>query len=215
MKELLELARGVSPFVVGYEGNVSAKVEGDRFLIKGSGKRLRDLREEDLALCDSTGSSIDSKIPSMESLFHAWLLQLDSVNFVAHTHPVNVLKIVSTNKAHKFSRSRFFPDQVVFNGKKSCVIDYAHPGEELAEKIKDGVTRFERKEGFFPSVILLKNHGVICVGKTHNECVISTEIVEKSAEIYLTSAGDIDLLSEEDIEKLLRDKKEIFRKSRP
>ena len=70
----------------------------------------------------------------------------------------NTLKILCSDKAWEFASFRLFPDQIVFNGKKSCLVPYAKPGLELTEEIKKCVDEFIKKEGSLPKLILLKNH---------------------------------------------------------
>ena len=36
-----------------------------------------------------------AKKPSVEAMFHAWLLTLPGVNFVGHTHPVAVKRVTT------------------------------------------------------------------------------------------------------------------------
>jgi ribulose-5-phosphate 4-epimerase/fuculose-1-phosphate aldolase len=134
---------------------------------------------------------------------------------VCHTHPTNTLKILCSDNIYDFSVYRLFPDQVIFNDKKSCVIPYANPGEELFKHIEDIVNKFIESEKFFPKLILLKNHGIITCGKTIEECVVATEICEKSAEIFLSGVDKMNMtyLSDLDINKLINDENEKYRKS--
>jgi ribulose-5-phosphate 4-epimerase/fuculose-1-phosphate aldolase len=214
VNELKSLSESVSNFCVGMEGNVSGKVSKTKFLIKASGSKLNVLGEEDLIECDIFGNQLSNlnKKPSMELGFHTWLLSFESINFVSHTHPNNTLKILCSDKAIKFSEERLFPDQVIFNGKKSCFVPYTMPGDKLTNKIKESMNLFTEKQGYVPSLILLENHGIITFGKTIDECIISTQICEKSAEIFV-GVDNPKFLSLEEIEEIQTDKKENYRKS--
>ena len=141
----------------------------------------------------------------MELNFHKFLLKHEEINYVCHTHPTNTLKILCSDNIYDFSVYRLFPDQVIFNDKKSCVIPYANPGEELFNHIEDMVNKFIESEKFFPKLILLKNHGIITCGKT----------IEKSAEIFLSGVDKMNMtyLSNLDINKLINDENEKYRKS--
>jgi len=103
-----------------------------------------------------------------------------------------------------------FPDQVIFNGKKSCVIPYAKPGIPLMNMIGVHLESFIKTENFFPNVILLKNHGLITCGKTILECIYATEICEKSAEIFMGKYKP-NFLTEDEVNDLLNDDKEKYR----
>lgn len=211
LESLLFLARESSRFCVGPEGNISCKTSDDNFLIKSSGAFLSNIKHSDFTLCNFKLDYVGKK-PSIEFSFHAWLLSNLDINYVAHTHPKNTLKILCSNRIQDFSNKRLFPDQVVFNGSKSCVVDYFHPGDELTNGIKDSINLFFEENKIYPKLILLKNHGIITMGKTVNECIVSTQICDKAAEIYL---GCIDsqqtFLSELDIHKIMNDQNEKYR----
>lgn len=218
MSELLKLAEKISKYCVGMEGNISSKtrtLSGDFLTIKASGSKLSNLTNDDLVDFNFNGVQLSNhnKKGSMELSFHMFLLGFDEINYVSHTHPTNTLKLLCTNYVHNFSTKRLFPDQVVFNGKKSCFVPYAKPGVELTEKIKKYVNLFIEKEGYFPKLILLGNHGIITCGKTIDECVISTDICEKSAEIFVgcSELGDIIFLGDSEIDELINDDNEKYR----
>lgn len=212
--ELIFLGKNVSRFVVGMEGNVSKKTK-DGFSIKASGTKLSTFSESDIVNFDFDGKQIDNflKKGSMEKEFHRHLLSYKNINYVAHTHPINTLKILCTDMSEEFSDKRIFPDQVVFNERKSCLIPYVKPGDDLSDLIKKELLKFMEKENFFPKLILLKNHGIITCGSTIDECITITEICEKSAEIFLHSHKlGIKYLTTEEINDLLEDEKEKYRK---
>jgi L-fuculose-phosphate aldolase len=209
--DLLSLSHSLSNFVVGMEGNVSKK-EDDVITIKASGSSLKNLKVDELVNFDMGGNQITNhdKRGSMELSFHMYLYKTFDIKYISHTHPTNLLKILVSDKIYKFANKRMFPDQVIFNGKKSCVIPYAKPGEPLMNMIKIHLEEFIKKENFFPNIILLKNHGVITCGKTVTECVYATEICEKSAEIFMSKFKP-EFLTENEVCELLEDDKEIYR----
>jgi ribulose-5-phosphate 4-epimerase/fuculose-1-phosphate aldolase len=216
--DLLTLGSCLKNYVVGAEGNVSEKIEGG-FLIKASGTTLNHLSYDDLVKCDFKGNQLNNfnKKPSIETGFHSFLLQKPKINFIAHTHPINALKILcsSIDTINEFAENRLFPDQVVFNGEKSCVVPYAHPGEELCKNVEIFVEEFLKKHGYFPKLILLVNHGIICPGTSTKECLIATEMCEKSAEIFIgaKSLGMCTFISNNSVEKIKYDTNEIYRQN--
>ena len=212
--KILEMAHYLSKYVVGFEGNVSEKIEGG-FLIKASGTELINLKEEDLVLCNFNKNQINNfnKKPSIEIDFHFSLLKNDEINYVAHVHPINTLKILCSKNAKEFAEKRLFPDQVIFNKSKSCFVPYGNPSKDISEKIELSLKKFIKENNFFPNLFLLENHGIICIGKNYKECIYIADICEKSAEIYLgAKLNKIIFLSNKDIKKLQNDKNEIYRK---
>src|SRR5690606_12029418 len=141
----------------------SARLDGETFLVKASGTRLGALRPEHLvavryapllaamdggasyehaemeALLLSARGDAAALKPSVESLFHAWLLGLDGVNVVGHAHPVAVDQILCSPRAADFARERLIPDQVVYCGEASVLVPYVDPGLVLARAIARAV----------------------------------------------------------------------------
>src|ERR1700722_14883587 len=118
------------------EGNTSVRVSAKTFLVKASGSSLGTLRAEDVTECRfepllklldrksaSDGEigaalvasqvSASAKRPSTEAVFHAYLLSLAGVKWVAHTHPIAVNGILCSPRAWDFAKRRMFPDEIV------------------------------------------------------------------------------------------------------
>ena len=185
--DVLDLAKKVSKYTIAGEGNVSIR-DGDNMLIKASGSTLETMTDEDLVRCNLDGDALDDekKKPSMEVSFHAWILKsFPEIKCVCHTHPTNTNKILCSGDIIDFANKRLFPDQVVRNGIKSCVVPYATPGISLREEIKKSVLEFIVDNGFFPKLILLKNHGIITASTSVQEAIVSTFMCEKSANIFI------------------------------
>lgn len=214
---LLELSNSVSKYCVGMEGNISGKIDDNSFLIKASGHRLSNLDSDGFVKFDFEGNQINNfgKKGSMELSFHTFLLSFEGINYISHTHPTNTLKILCSNQSKVFANKRLFPDQVVFNGVKSCLVEYGNPGDELTDLIKENVNSFINEEGYFPKLILLENHGIIACGNSIDECIIISDICEKAANILIGAIGIgyVNFLTDIEIENLVNDDKEKYRKN--
>ncbi|MBD3274450.1 MAG: class II aldolase [Candidatus Marinimicrobia bacterium] len=238
-KELLEMSLELGDpqnrLVILGEGNTSAKVDEKTFLVKASGSQLSNLRPEQLVQVrfnsilpildqnlndDQTEkvlmeSRVDSEQPkpSVETTFHAWLLSQDGVNFVGHTHPVEVNKILCSDKANLFADHRMFPDEIVCTGPKSLLIDYVDPGTILATTIRDGWQQFVAANGYTPKVILVKNHGFIAVGKSRESVMITTKMSVKAAEIFngAMANGKAVFMSDENVLRIASRQDEKYR----
>jgi rhamnose utilization protein RhaD (predicted bifunctional aldolase and dehydrogenase) len=194
------------------EGNASARLSGTQFAVKASGCNLATLTNLDVAVCDSekvlglldaknaTDAMVDetlfaarvnpkSKKPSVESIFHAWLLTLEGVEFVGHTHPVTVNQILCAPRARDFAEHRIFPDEVVCCGAQSVFVPYIDPGLALAREIRDRTQSFIKKHKSPPRLILLQNHGLIALGSTPNAVMAATLMAAKAAEIFMGAAA--------------------------
>tara|TARA_B100001996_G_scaffold350006_1_gene309088 strand:- start:144 stop:830 length:687 start_codon:yes stop_codon:yes gene_type:complete len=214
---ILDLAKAVSGFTISGEGNVSVR-DDDTFLIKASGTDLISLTYEDLVRCDLDGNALEGeeKKPSMEVSFHAWILKnFPDINCVCHTHPTHTNKILCSGRINDFANKRLFPDQVVRNGVKSCVVPYATPGIKLRNSIMESVENFIIANKYFPKLILLTNHGIITASSSINDCITSTLMCEKSAEIFIGAKllNNISFLTQEQIDEIDNDPSEKYRRS--
>ena len=163
-----QLGREERKLAILGEGNVSARATAGTFWVKASGSNLATLsslgvtecrRAELVALLDKKNVAdavVDdsllaarveatAKKPSVEAMFHAWLLTLPGVNFVGHTHPVAVNQILCTKHARTFAQRRLCPDEVVCCGGESVLVPYLDPGLKLAQGIRAAVVAFIKR----------------------------------------------------------------------
>ena len=188
------------------EGNASAKLSADRFLVKASGASLASLDGAGVVECRSapllalldqpaaTDAEVEAALydarvdaaarkPSVEAVFHAFLLSLDGVNFVAHTHPTAVNGVLCSPAAGAFAGGRLFPDQIVCCGPADALVPYVDPGPPLARAIRQAVRTHEQRHGRAPRVILLANHGLIAPAATAAGALAATRMAEKAAAV--------------------------------
>ena len=207
-----QLGREERRFAILGEGNVSVRVSADAFLVKASGSNLATLSALGVTECRGPGlvalldrknlpdaavdeallaSRVDpaAKKPSVEAMFHAWLLTLPGVEFVGHTHPVAVNQILCTRHAQTFAKRRLCPDEVVCCGGESVLVPYLDPGLKLAQGIRAAVAAFVKRTGRAPRVILLENHGLITLGATPEAVLAATLMTVKAAEIFVGAAA--------------------------
>jgi rhamnose utilization protein RhaD (predicted bifunctional aldolase and dehydrogenase) len=207
-----ELGREDRRLAILGEGNTSARVDEHNFVVKASGANLATLsplgvteskfagllalldrkratdEEIDQALFDSRVDG-EAKKPSVEAIFHAYLLTLPGVNFVGHTHPVAVNQILCTRHARTFAKRRLFPDEVVCCGAESVFVPYADPGLQLAQAMRTAVVAFIKRVARAPRVILIENHGFVALGPTPESVFAATLMGAKAAEIFVGAAA--------------------------
>jgi len=194
------------------EGNTSARLSDSTFGVKASGSNLATLslgsvsecRFADLAeLLNQTSMSdaaidealLDARVdpnarkPSVEAVFHAYLLTLPGVNFVGHTHPITVNQLLCSKFARTFALRRTFPDEIVCCGVESVFVPYTDPGLKLAQAIRVEVIAYIERLSRPPRVILLENHGLIALGATPEAVLAATLMAAKAAEIFVGAAA--------------------------
>jgi len=128
------------------EGNTSAKIKVENitesFFIKASGTQLATITEKDfiqvyfepiMQLINIDNPDVEDinhifekakvdkkcqKNPSVETLVHAICLNLQGVNFVAHTHPTAVNILTCSKSFPENLKGRIYPDEIVLLGKE-------------------------------------------------------------------------------------------------
>ncbi len=240
IQALLELSHQLgdekSGLAILGEGNTSTRLEDGLFAVKASGSSLSNLDRAGVSRChlskvldlferpdisdDETEAALlasrafaQDRKPSVEALFHAYLLGLPDVDFVGHTHPIGVNAIGCSPRAQEFASRRLFPDEIVCCGAQSVLVPYVNPGVPLARRIRDEVEAFRQRFGQVPRLILLQNHGMIALGKTAQAVLATTLMAEKAAQIWLGAAalGGPTFLSDEQVEYIAGWNAEAYR----
>jgi rhamnose utilization protein RhaD (predicted bifunctional aldolase and dehydrogenase) len=232
-----ELANPLQPLAILGEGNTSARLTDKTFLVKASGSCLGSLRKEDVVECrsdlllpmlDETGLSdaeVDSRLlksrvddtakkPSVEALFHAWLLALPDILYVGHGHAPAVNAILCSPRAREFASKRIFPDEIVCCDVASVFVRYTDPGLRLAQEIRQRTHAFIRKYQRPPRVVLLENHGLITLGGTPEAVLAAMLMAEKAAQIWLGAAalGEPTFLSPKQVARIAGRPDEAWRR---
>jgi ribulose-5-phosphate 4-epimerase/fuculose-1-phosphate aldolase len=118
--------------------------------------------------------------------------------------------VLCSDRAEEFTTNKLFPDHVVYNH-NSILIEYTHPGIELSDLIYEKLSQ----SNYDISLILLKNHGIIALGKDIDTCIIITEMCEKAAQIYVNAhtLSTPVFLTKEQIKLIQDDEHEKYRQS--
>lgn len=216
LKDLINLSREIGReergLVLAGEGNTSARLNPKTFLVKASGTSLATLKESEIVECrlapvlalleetQLTNAQIDealmsarvnarAKKPSLEAMFHAYLLSLPEINFVAHSHATTVNQILCSPRARDFAVHRMMSDEAGCCGIASVFVPHVDPGLKLAQAIRRETSAFIEKYQTPPRVILLQNHGVITLGQTWQSALAVMLMSEKSARIFVGAAA--------------------------
>lgn len=238
-ENLLELAHRagtVEQMAILGEGNVSGQINAEQFLIKASGTQLDTLTSSQLvevnsrtvldALAgqDTNDDNVETLLlacrvnpealkPSVETLFHAWLLELPGIAFVGHTHPICVNQLLCSPRAKDLAERRLFPDHIVYCGSQSVLIPYVDPGMTLARRIVHKVQAFTQRTGCIPKTILLENHGIIAIGETAPQVEPALLMAEKAARVFIgaVTAGGPIFLPDDQVERIASRSDEHYR----
>ncbi len=218
------------------EGNTSTRLTDDTFGVKASGTCLGTLQPEDVVECKLsallpmlerdalTDQQVDdalmaarvdpkAKKPSVEAVFHAYLLSLPGIKFVGHCHATTVNQILCSTRARDFAEQRMFPDEIVCCGTASVYVPYTDPGLKLSQTIRRQTEAFIKKHERQPRVILMQNHGVIALGSTRQAVLSALLMAEKAAKVFVGAAvlGGPVFFTEENVARIAGRPDEAYR----
>lgn len=159
--------------VSGKAGNISARFKGENGDIIGitpTLKSLSDLSEEDIVLVDLDGNVLTRGKPSSEVNMHIEIYKKrPDVNGIVHTHSPYATGFAFSSK--RLKRLEGFGE---IKNPYLPYIEYEKPGtDELAKSASEGLGGED--------VLILKNHGVICVSDSLKEAKLLAIFVEETA----------------------------------
>ncbi len=190
VQEIIDVGNNIynKNLVSGKSGNISKRIKtanGDIIAITPTLKSLANLNPEDIVLVDLEGNLLTKGKPSSEVNMHLEIYKKrNDVNGIVHTHsPYATGFAFSTKKIKRLEGFGEIKDPYLPE------IEYEKPGSiELANSASDGIKNSD--------VLVLKNHGIICVSENLSEAESLAVFIEESAKTQfvtymLNSAEDI------------------------
>lgn len=164
-----------SGLVVGAGGNLSMR-EGDYMYISPSGFDLKEIGENWIKVHIETGEVEGDLRPSSEILMHlACFRESSETNAVLHAHPTYSVAVSSTGN----DIPPTFPDFPAMI-KRVGYLDYIIPTNHLlADAVADIIATHD--------VIVMRNHGVLTIGKTMKEAFFLMQLTEEAAKVFAIS----------------------------
>jgi L-fuculose-phosphate aldolase len=196
--ELVEICRRLHArdLIGAGEGNVSARLEGGRFLVTPSGANKGYLAPRDLVVVDASGAVVrGSGRASTELRMHlAAFAARPDVNAIVHAHPITA---VALTVAGLPPPNDLVPEAAVTLG-LVAVAPFATPGtDEVPTSLAPLLPRHD--------VLLLERHGALALGRTLAEAFDRMETLERVARVALVArlAGSCEPLSRAAVERVL------------
>jgi len=193
-------------FIAGYDGNLSVKTASDRIVITPTMTAKGFLKPGNLIIIDREGHKISGKgSPSSETAMHLAIYDhRPKIAACCHAHPTFATAMAAAGKKIP---GDILPEAAIFLG-KIPLVDYIPTG--LPEKWK----RFSKYIGAH-FAYLLKNHGVLTIGKTLEEAYFRMETVEHYARIIYIgqNIGRLNKLSKVERTRLDKIHKKLFGES--
>ncbi len=154
-------------------GNISARISDYQFVITPSGRAYDTLTPDDIVVVNMEDGSYEGNVkPSGEKGVHAAVYQMrPQMNFVIHTHQnyASALSILGESVPVKED-----DDRVVL----SDVIPCAEYGMYATQKLVDAI-QFQMRENERSKAVLMKYHGVVCMGKEYEDAFSVAYTLEK------------------------------------
>jgi L-fuculose-phosphate aldolase len=174
--EVLETAKRVheAGLVVGTAGNISGKMPDGTVCMTPSSTPYETMKVDDLVIVDLEGNKIDGGgSPSTEKALHLKCYQrYPEVGGVIHSHAPHASMFALVHEPIP----AVIEEVVVYVGGDIPICDYRTTGtdelgDEVASKLADR------------SAALMANHGLVCIGKSAEDALHASLVVERTAEI--------------------------------
>lgn len=204
IRELRKFADKIvtSGLVVGAGGNLSMR-DGNIMYISPSGFDLQEIEDHQWVRVNiDTGEVLDNLKPSSEVLMHLECFRTrPDITSVLHAHPSYSVGVSSTGR----EIPSLFPDFPAMIRNVSY-LEYLIPTTEvLADAVAEVIPDTD--------VVVMRNHGVLTVGKTMKEAYFYMQIIEESAKVYTiaSTVGTPRILTEEECQALRNLSSEKYR----
>ena len=226
--ELLALTRSLGDppkdQVILAEGNTSQLLDDGRLAVKASGARMADVDEEDFVVVDlpplvdllgsdsATQADLTAALDagevgglrrrgSIETLVHVAVQAVRPVAYVGHTHPTEVVGLLSSSSAPTaFDRAAYSDEAVVLG--HPLFVPYAQPGIDLGRLFHRRLVEHVDRVGELPQLVLLANHGIVAIAPTAEGVEAVAEMSVKAARVrrIAYSVGGLTPLTEEAVD---------------
>lgn len=160
-------------FVANHDGNVSVRIDENRFLVTPTSFAKRSVRENDILLIDLEGKVLEGphKVFSEWKIHRAIYEACDDVSSVCHAHPPYTMAWGMTGKQMDFPS---IPEAIVSLGGPLMTTDFIGPTASHTE-IKGAVMSAIQNCYAF----LIPGNGVFAVGDSAEMSYLRVELVEQ------------------------------------
>jgi ribulose-5-phosphate 4-epimerase/fuculose-1-phosphate aldolase len=165
-------------YAFGSTGNLSVMV-GEDIWITPTGVSLRSLRPENLARIGADGVTRNGNKPSKEFPFHlsAYRAAGDRARAIVHLHSTYSVALSCLEILNSENPLPAITPYYLMRVAPLAVLPYFRPGSsDLAAAVQTAAGAHD--------CMLLRNHGLICLGATLNEAVDRTEELEETARLF-------------------------------
>lgn len=181
--------------LAGTEGNISVRLDNDRIVLTPSGMAKGRLSPEDVVIVDINGKRLQgNNRASSELLMHLFVYKSrPEIAACVHSHPpyATAFAVAGIPLVEDI-----LPEMVLFIGGIPMTV-YAPPGTDAVSKALE--PHVETSNAF-----LLRNHGLLTIGRDLDEAYHRHEMVEHYARIVFLARrlGNVQAIPSEDFKRL-------------
>ncbi len=158
-------------------GNLSVRLPGNKILLTPSASDKGRMKGSEIGVMDMDGKILSKFKPSIESSMHLMIYKVrPDVNAVVHAHPVVASTFAATDAE---INCRLLAESYAILGKPAYAPYLLMGTKELAETVS--------KTAKSANCIIMRNHGVLTVGKSLLEAFDRLEVLETCAKMTLLS----------------------------
>ncbi len=176
-KEIIEIGRLLwdKGLVSGLNGNISCRVSEDTILLTGRSTCLGLLKEKDIVLMSLDGTVKEGGEASSERLLHTDVYKhFEDIQAIIHTHTIYTNAFFLE---HESLSPRIFETKIYLGRVRSA--------EQTTPSVTDTEPVIELlKEN---NIAVLRNHGVVAIGKELFDCFLLIQALEDAAKIEAVS----------------------------
>lgn len=181
--------------LAGTDGNMSVRLDDDRIMVTPSGMAKGRMTPDDQVIVDINGKHLQgNKKASSEVLMHLFVYQnRPEIKACVHSHAPFATSFAAAGIELS---GDILPEIVVYIG-KIPLTDYAPPGTDAVPK---SLEPFVEESNAF----LLRNHGLLTIGRDLEEAYNRHEVVEHYARIVhlARQLGNINAIPSDDFKRL-------------
>lgn len=174
----------VRGYAYGSTGNLSIRW-GSQIWISPTGVSLGALTPSELSCLDLEGNPLNAQRPSKEYPFHlaAYKAAGERAQAIVHLHATHAVALSCLQELEGGDWLPAFTPYYLMRVAPVGVVDYYLPGSaELAAAIGASAADHD--------CMLLRNHGMVCLGRSLAEAVDRAEELEETARLYFLLRGE-------------------------
>ena len=168
---------------VGVGGNIAAR-SGNRILLTPTEYSLRNLHPDIISVVNEKGLLMEGEKPTKEANMHLRILrQRPDINVVFHLHGSHIIAASTMFEPGPSTLPALTPG-FVYYAYPLPMLPFMVPGNpDLAKTVTQELS------GKGAYAVLLKNHGLVTVGKSFEEALNVAEEIDEAARIYVLTGG--------------------------